>query len=159
MAATRKSRKKVRQPARAARVTKRRAAAAPRAGGRGVLFAPIEGAERKDLGHVKLEVARAGAGHVKRVIYPAGFRWSVDMKPVAGTDLCMHAHVGFLAAGAIRIEYPDGCADDYVAPRVVAIVPGHDGAVVGDEPAVLIEFDFGSETVGRLGMPRAHEHG
>ena len=45
--------------------------------------------------------ARAGAARVKRVVYPPGFRWSVDMKPEVGTDLCMHGHVGFLASGAI----------------------------------------------------------
>jgi hypothetical protein len=30
---------------------------------------------------------------------------------------------------------------------------------VGDEPAVLIEFDFERETVSRLGMPESHRHG
>lgn len=105
-----------------------------------------------------LEVGRAGAARVKRMTYPAGFRWSVDMKPVAGTELCMHAHVGFLASGAIRIEYPDGCVVDYEAPQVVAIDPGHDGSVVGKQPAVLIEFDFEGDTVERLGMPPSHHH-
>jgi hypothetical protein len=31
--------------------------------------------------------------------------------------------------------------------------------VVGDEPAVLIEFDFEGETARRLGMPEVHSHG
>ena len=84
---------------------------------------------------------RAGAARVKRMIYPVGFRWSVDMKPRVGTDLCMHAHVGFLAHGEIHIEYADGCIVEHKAPQIVAIDPGHDGWVVGDEPVVLIEFD------------------
>jgi hypothetical protein len=46
---------------------------------------------------------------VKRVIYPPGFRWSKDMKAIVGTDLCMHAHVGFLARGQVHIQYADGC--------------------------------------------------
>lgn len=139
---------------------KPRAATAPkRASHPDALFAPMKGAARKDLGHVQLEFALAGAARVKRIIYPAGFRWSVDMKPVAHTDFCMHAHVGFLASGAIRIEYPDGCVDEFTAPQVVAVGPGHDGAVVGDTPAVLIEFDFEKDTVARLGMPVAHTHG
>jgi hypothetical protein len=29
---------------------------------------------------------------------------------------------------------------------------------VGEEPAVLIEFDFEKETVRRLGMPEVHQH-
>jgi len=121
-------------------------------------FAAVKGAERRDAGGVQLEIGRAGGARVKRVIYPAGFRWSVDMKPLVGTDLCLHAHVGFLESGAIRIEYPDGCTVEYEAPEIVAIDPGHDGSVVGDAPAVLIELDFERDTAERLGMPASHRH-
>jgi hypothetical protein len=113
---------------------------------------------RRKVGRVQLEVGGAGAARVKRMIYPVGFRWSVDMKPVVGTDLCMHAHVGFLARGRLRVEYADGCALECKAPQIVAIDPGHDGWVVGNEPVVLIEFDFEKETIDRLGMPSAHRH-
>ena len=122
------------------------------------LFAPMKGAERRDVGHVRLEVGRAGAARVKRMIYPVGFRWSVDMKPAIGTSFCMHAHVGFLAHGEIHIEYADGCVVEYRAPQIIAIDPGHDGWVVGKEPVVLIEFDFEGDTVAKLGMPAKHEH-
>jgi hypothetical protein len=122
------------------------------------LFAPVKGAERREVGHVRLEVGRAGAARVKRMIYPPGFRWSVDMKPKVGTDLCMHAHVGFLASGEIHVEYADGCVVEHKAPQIVAIEPGHDGWVVGKKPVVLIEFDFEGDTVSRLGMPDAHRH-
>ena len=118
----------------------------------------MPGAERKDIGGVRLEVGRAGDARVKRMIYPAGFRWSVDMKPVVGTEFCMHAHVGFLAQGRIHIEYPDGCVVEHRAPQIVSIEPGHDGWVVGNEPVVLIEFDFERDTVNRLGMPSSHRH-
>ena len=110
------------------------------------------------IGRVRIDVGRAGNARVKRVVYPAGFRWSKDMKPASGTDLCMHAHVGFLAGGQIHIEYADGCIVEHTAPQIVAIEPGHDGWVVGREPAVLIEFDFERDTVARLGMPDTHRH-
>src|SRR5882672_4280479 len=122
------------------------------------LVAAVKGAERRDVGHVRLEVGRAGAARVKRMIYPVGFRWSVDMKPIVGTDLCMHAHVGFLARGEIHVEYADGCVVEHKAPQIVAIEPGHDGWVVGREPVVLIEFDFERDTIRRLGMPESHRH-
>ena len=80
------------------------------------------------------------------------------MKPIVGTDLCMHAHVGFLARGEIHIEYADGCVVEHRAPQIVAIEPGHDGWVVGKDPVVLIEFDFEGDTIRRLGMPDAHRH-
>ena len=122
------------------------------------LFAPVKGAERREIGHVLLEVGKAGAARVKRMVYPAGFHWSKDMKPVVGTDLCMHAHVGFLVHGEIHIEYPDGCVIEHRAPQIIAIEPGHDGWVVGKEPVVMIEFDFERDTIARLGMPSSHTH-
>jgi hypothetical protein len=122
------------------------------------LLARVKGAERRVVGGVLLEVGRAGAARIKRMVYPAGFRWSVDMKPIVGTDLCMHAHAGFLARGEIHIEYADGCVVEHKAPQIVAIEPGHDGWVVGNEPVVLIEFDFEGDTVRRTGMPDAHRH-
>jgi hypothetical protein len=122
------------------------------------LLADVTGAERREIGNVRLEVGRAGSARVKRMVYQPGFRWSVDMKPIVGTNLCMHAHVGFLARGQIHIEYADGCIVEHEAPQIVAIEPGHDGWVVGDEPVVLIEFDFEGDTVRRLGMPDVHRH-
>lgn len=121
------------------------------------LFAPLSGAELRNIGHVRLEVGRAGAARVKRMIYPAGFHWAADMKPITGTDLCMHAHVGFLAHGEIHIEYADGCVVEFKAPQVVEIAPGHDGWVVGTEPVVLIEIDFERETAAKLGLIE-HKH-
>ena len=131
---------------------------APRKTAVNPLFAPVKGATRRDVGHVQLEVGRAGAARVKRMIYPPGFHWAKDMRPVVGTDLCMHAHVGFLAHGEIHIEYADGCIVEYKAPQIIAIDPGHDGWVVGKEPVVLIEFDFEGDTVSKLGMPLTHGH-
>lgn len=146
--------KSVRKPAAAKR--RKPARRTPRA--HDPLLGAIAGAEGREVGGVRLDVGRAGTARVKRLIYPVGFRWSVNMKPIVGSDLCMHAHVGFLARGEIHIEYGDGCVVEFKAPQIVAIDPGHDGWVVGKEPVVLIEFDFEGDTVSRLGMPNAHRH-
>ena len=120
------------------------------------LLAPIKGAEHREVAGVHLDVVRAGASRVKRVVYPPGFRWSKDLKHIIGTNLCMHAHAGFLAQGHLQIQYPDGFTEDFIAPQVVAIEPGHDGWVIGEEPAVLIEFDFEGETIQKLAIPEVH---
>jgi hypothetical protein len=164
MAKKKASRKSVRKSVTVAKRPKPRrgrpTVGVPRAGKktRDPLLADVTGAERREIGNVRLEVGRAGSARVKRMVYPPGFRWSVDMKPIVGTDLCMHAHVGFLARGRIHIEYGDGCIVEHEAPQIVAIEPGHDGWVVGDEPVVLIEFDFEGDTIRRLGMPDVHRH-
>jgi hypothetical protein len=160
-----KKKKKALKKASKTKASKAPKKAAPKAGTKrsaarstDVLFAPVNGAERRNVGHVQLEVGRAGDARVKRLIYPAGFHWSKDMKPAIGTDYCMHAHVGFLVHGEIHIEYPDGCIVEHKAPQIVAIEPGHDGWVVGTKPVVLIEFDFEGDTIRRTGMPDAHRH-
>lgn len=164
MAKKARKKSKTKVMARKAKRPAKRAAAKPTVKGTAkrtavdVLLAPIKGATAREVGGVKLDVVSAGAARVKRMIYPAGFRWSKAMKPIVGTDRCMHAHAGFLARGEIHIEYADGCVVEFKAPQVVAIEPGHDGWVVGREPVVLIEFDFEGDTVTKLGMPSEHRH-
>jgi len=122
------------------------------------LIEPIEGADRREVGGAIVEIVRVGNGRVKRAIYPPGFRWSTHMRPAVRGDRCMHAHIGFLARGRIQGEYEDGCTFDFTAPRVVAIDPGHDAWVVGDEEAVLIQFDSEEGTARRFGLPAEHSH-
>ena len=123
-----------------------------------ILEGPIRGAERTEVGGLTVDDVVVGTGHLKRLIYPPGWRWSTHMRPVTGGEMCMHAHVGMLVQGRIAIEYADGCREEFEAPAAVAVVPGHDGWVVGDEPAVLVQYDCGPATVERLGLPSAHTH-
>src|SRR4029078_1873155 len=94
------------------------------------LFGPIKGADRREVAGVQMDVVAAGTGRIKRVVYPAGFRWSTHMKPLIGTERCMHAHVGFLARGQVHVEYPDGCTDEFVAQSALFIAPGNAVRVV-----------------------------
>ena len=123
------------------------------------LLAPIEGADHHEVGRMTVDVIRAANGRVKRLVYPPGFRWSTHLKPLVGTRHCMHAHVGFLARGHVRGEYADGCTFEFVAPQVVVVEPGHDAWVVGEETAVLIQFDAEAVTASRFGLPGEHGHG
>ena len=116
------------------------------------LLSPMKGATRREVGGVQVDVVQTGNARVKRIVYPRGFRWSKNLKDLVGTPLCMHAHVGFLASGEIDIQYADGTIEKFVAPQAVAIAPGHDGWVVGDESVVFIQVDLGTETQARFGL-------
>ena len=122
------------------------------------LLAPIGKCDSREVCGVQVDVQRAGAIRVKRMIYPPGFHWSHQLCGKIGSEYCMHAHVGFMAHGQINVEFKDGCVEEYRAPQFVAIEPEHKGWVVGDEPAVLIEFDFEAETVDRIQLPVTHTH-
>jgi len=122
------------------------------------LIAPMTGTDHRVVGGVELDIASAGVGRMKRVVYPVGFRWDKDMKPLIGTSHCMHTHVGFIARGRVQLRYEDGCLADFAAPAFFVIEPGHEGWVVGDEPAVMIEVDFEGQTEERFGLPGRHTH-
>jgi hypothetical protein len=122
------------------------------------LTAPIEGAERKTVGGVVCDIVRIGNARVRRTIYNPGFTWETHMKKAVTSELCMHAHVGFLARGHLEAHFPDGCRQEWVAPAVVFLEPGHTGSVVGTEPAVLIEVDFEGATAAHFGLPPIHKH-
>lgn len=116
------------------------------------LLAPIPGTETRKLNGVQVDVGSAGSGRIKRVIYQPGFRWSTHMKASVGTEMCMHAHVGFIARGSIGVQYGDGTRFEFTAPQVVVIPPGHEGWVIGSEPAILIEVDFMGDTAEKFGL-------
>ena len=122
------------------------------------LLAPMKADEHRENGGVLVDIARIGNVRVKRMIYPPGFNFAAHLKSVVGTELCMHAHVGFMARGQINVRFADGCVVEYKAPEFVSVEPEHEGWVVGDEPAVLIEFDFEGDTVEKLGTLQTHRH-
>jgi len=128
----------------------------PRPAGAGLRA--IKGARHHEMAGVKIDSVAAANGQVKRVVYPPGFRWSTHMKPLIGTELCMHGHVGFLTSGKVQGQYADGCTFEFAAPQVMVVEPGHDAWVVGREPAVLIQFDAAAETAQRFGLPTEHRH-
>ncbi len=113
---------------------------------------PVEGARRQEFAGMQIDVGRVGDARVKRLVYGVGGRWSTHVKPHVDTEWCEHAHVGYLAQGHFVGEYADGRTFDHRAPAVIAVEPHHDSWVEGDEAVVLIQFDFETDTLRRLGL-------
>jgi class 3 adenylate cyclase len=81
---------------------------------------------------------RVGDLVVGRLEQQPGWRWSEQVKPIAGTESCQFHHIGVGIAGAAMIRMNDGTELLISAGDVFDIPPGHDQWVVGDEPAVSI---------------------
>jgi len=77
---------------------------------------------------------------IARGTFEPGWRWSTNVKPIAGTDSCQVSHLGYCAAGRMRITMDDGSTQEVSAGEVVAIPPGHDAEILGDEDCVIIDF-------------------
>lgn len=88
----------------------------------------------------RLEVIEAQSGAVGRGVFLPGWRWSTHVKPIAGTDSCEAAHVGYCVSGRMRIVLDDGSEGEVTAGDFMVCPPGHDAWTVGDEPCVLIDW-------------------
>ena len=81
-----------------------------------------------------------GGGEVGRLILEPGWRWSEHIKPIAGTELCQAPHFQYILAGRVRARMEDGTEVEAGPGEVVVLEPGHDGWVVGDDTAVVIDW-------------------
>jgi Cupin domain len=79
-------------------------------------------------------------GPVGKGVFEPGWRWSEHVKPIAGTDSCQTAHLGYVVSGRMHIQMTDGSEGECGPGDAVHIAPGHDAWIVGDEPCVFIDF-------------------
>ncbi len=77
---------------------------------------------------------------VGRTVFQPGWRWSNDVKPIAGTEFCQYHHVGIVLSGTLHVEMEDGLSLEIGPDSAYEIPPGHDAWVVGDDPWITIDF-------------------
>ncbi|MFI0452854.1 cupin domain-containing protein [Actinomadura sp. 6N118] len=104
---------------------------------------------REFEGNGKADLVTLAGKTVGRAIFEPGWRWSKNVKPIAGTEQCEVSHLGFCVSGRMRIFMADGTQKEVAAGDAVAIPPGHDAEVVGDESCVFVDFGEMSEYAKR----------
>ena len=96
--------------------------------------------EVRTFGHGKVELINMDGGLIGRLTLEPGWRWSVDVKPIAGTEWCEAPHFQYQVSGRIGIKMEDG-AEFETGPGEVSCLPkGHDAWVIGNEPVVLVDW-------------------
>ena len=73
--------------------------------------------------------------------FEPGWRWSNDVKPIAGTDSCQARHAGICLEGEMTVRSDDGTEMKYGPGDVFVMEPGHDAWVDGTTPCIM--FDTG----------------
>jgi hypothetical protein len=106
-------------------------------------------AERKNFGTPdevrefpkgKVELITIGDTTVGRAVLEPGWRWATSVQPLAKTKSCEASHFQYHVSGVLRVRMDDGTEFD-CKPGDVSVLPlGHDAWVVGDEPAVVVDF-------------------
>jgi hypothetical protein len=92
-----------------------------------------------------------GSTMLGRATFQPGWRWSNDVKPIAGTERCMILHKGFCVSGGLVIQAEDGVETQIGPGDGYVIEPGHDAWVAGDETYVGLDF---SEQMAEYAKPR-----
>jgi class 3 adenylate cyclase len=108
--------------------------------------------ETRTFPNGKLEIFDLDDVVVGRTIFQPGWRWSKDVKDIAGTPSCQYHHLGVVISGTLHVEMDDGLTLEIGPDSAFEIPPGHDAWVVGDEPYVTIDYagmrSFARPTVG-----------
>jgi len=96
--------------------------------------------EVRKFSHGRVELLDIGGGTVGRFVLEPGWKWSNDLKPVVKTEWCEAPHFQYQISGRYRVKMKDGTEFEIGPGDVTLVPPGHDAWVVGDEPAVGIEW-------------------
>ena len=96
--------------------------------------------DTREFGHGHSDVVEIAGGTVGRLVLEPGWRWSNDVKPIAKTDSCEVAHFQYHLSGRLAIRMDDGTEMVAGPGDVVVLPPGHDAWVIGDEPAVIVDW-------------------
>jgi uncharacterized cupin superfamily protein len=96
--------------------------------------------EVRSFSHGRVEVVNLGGRPIGRLVLEPGWRWSNDVKPIAGTNSCEAPHFQYHVSGRIGIRMDDG-TELVAGPGDLTSLPsGHDAWVIGDEPVVAVDF-------------------
>ena len=95
---------------------------------------------RPFAGNGHANVLQIGGHPVLYGTFEPGWKWSNDVKPIAGTDSCQAAHLIYCLSGRMKVVMDDGAEGEIGPGDLTAIKPGHDAWVVGDEACVCVDF-------------------
>ena len=96
--------------------------------------------ESRTFGHGRLDLVDVAGAQIGMLTLEPGWRWSEHVKPLAGTEWCEAPHFQFHVSGTLRVRMSDGTEFDALPGDVTALPSGHDAWVVGDEPAVIVDW-------------------
>jgi hypothetical protein len=96
--------------------------------------------EVREFPNGRIALVELGGVTVGRGELRPGWRWSQDLRPVAGTPSCEAAHTGYVLSGRMHVVTDDGMEGEAGPGDAFVIAPGHDAWVVGDEPCVFLDF-------------------
>ncbi len=87
-----------------------------------------------------VDFVRIGEFSVRRGTMFPGWKWSVSIKPLVGTEFCEVYHDGIVLSGRMHMVWRDGSQLEVGPGDVFVCPPGHDAWTLGDEPCVVLDW-------------------
>ena len=89
----------------------------------------------------KFEIVELPNMTIGRATYKPGWKWSVDVSPLSGTDFCEVEHLGMVISGTATVDFKDGKIHTLKKGDLfyVSSEP-HDSWVIGKEDYVSVHF-------------------
>lgn len=88
----------------------------------------------------RVELVKVGGATIGRAIFEPGWRWSTSVMPIAKTKSCEAPHFQYHVYGILKILMDDGTELECHPGDVSYLPAGHDAWVVGNEPAIVVDF-------------------
>ena len=96
--------------------------------------------EERSIPNGKVQIWEIGDFVIGKTTFEPGWRWSTDVKPIAGTEWCEYHHLGIMLKGVMHFVTPDGLEMEIGEGQIYEVPPGHDAWTIGDEP--VVQYDF-----------------
>ena len=88
----------------------------------------------------RVELIKIGGATIGRAVFQPGWKWSTSVQPLTKTKSCEAPHFQYHVSGILMVKMDDGTLVE-CKPGDVSLLPeGHDAWVVGNEPAIVVDF-------------------
>ena len=89
----------------------------------------------------KFEIIDMEKMTIGKATYAPGWKWSIDVSPLSGTQFCEVEHLGMVLSGSATVAFENGEIYTLQKGDIFYVSPSpHDSWVVGDDEYVSLHF-------------------
>lgn len=89
----------------------------------------------------KFEIVKISDMIIGKATYKPGWKWSVDVSPLSGTEFCEVEHLGMVLSGSATVAFKNGNIHILKKGDIFYVGPTpHDSWVVGNNDYISLHF-------------------
>ena len=89
----------------------------------------------------KFELVKLKGMTIGRASYEPGWKWSINVSPLSGTEFCEVEHIGMVISGSATVAFKNGEIHKLKEGDLFYVPPEpHDSWVIGDKKYISLHF-------------------